>query len=119
MLWAIIVPSAPYWQYAFPAAILAAFGPDFVFAVGTLYIAKISKPEEQSVAGGLFQALTNLGTSVGLAVTSGVQVTVTNRNQATLGPKEALLEGYRKADWTAFGFGLFGTCLAWGGCPFD
>ena len=49
LLFAEINPSAVYWAFGFPAAVLSVFGADFVFASGTLYIAKISLPHEQSL----------------------------------------------------------------------
>lgn len=58
LLFAIIDTSAPYWAYGFPAAVSSVFGADFIFSSGSLFVAKVAKPEEQSVAGGLFNTLT-------------------------------------------------------------
>ena len=60
LLFAIIDPDAVYWAYGFPAAITAVVGADFVFAGGTLFIAKVSLPHEQSVAGAVFQCMTQV-----------------------------------------------------------
>lgn len=60
LLFAVINPAATYWAFGFPAAIVAVFGADFVFASGTLFVAKVSLPHEQSLAGGLFQTLTQV-----------------------------------------------------------
>lgn len=60
LLFAVIIPSSPYWAFGFPAASLSVFGADFVFACGTLFVAKVSTMDEQSVAGGLFQTLTQV-----------------------------------------------------------
>ena len=57
LLFGLIDPNAPYWAFGFPAAITSVFGADFVFAAGTLFIARISRPHEQSVSGGLFQTM--------------------------------------------------------------
>lgn len=120
LLFAIIDPAASFWQYGFPAAILAVFGADFIFACGTLFIAKVSLPGEQSVAGALFQTVTQLGTSFGLAITTISQVVSMNKAAADMGvvieheadvqsiPPAALLRGYRVAQFTAFGFGMLG-----------
>jgi hypothetical protein len=67
-LFALIQPSAPYWAYGFPSPIVSVFGADFVFAAGTLFVAKISLPHEQSLAGGIFQTLTQVNTSFLLIV---------------------------------------------------
>jgi hypothetical protein len=56
----VVRPSQPYWAYGFPSAILSVFGADFVFAAGTLFIAKVALPHEQSVAGALFQTMTQV-----------------------------------------------------------
>lgn len=60
LLFAVIDPSASYWAFGFPSAIVAVFGADFVFPSGTLFVAKVSLPHEQSLAGGLFQTLTQV-----------------------------------------------------------
>src|SRR6267378_6044967 len=60
LLFAVINPSVPYWAFGFPSACLIVLAADFTFASGTLFIAKISPPHEQSVAGALFQAVTEI-----------------------------------------------------------
>lgn len=60
LLFALIIPSAPYWAFGFPAMIISVIGADFVFASGTLFIAKVSLPHEQSLAGALFQTMTQV-----------------------------------------------------------
>ena len=39
---------------------MSVFGADFVFASGTLFVAKVSLPHEQSLAGALFQTMTQV-----------------------------------------------------------
>ena len=58
LFFALIDPSAPYWAFGFPAAIVSVIGADFVYASGTLFIAKVSLEHEQSLAGALFQTMT-------------------------------------------------------------
>ena len=60
LLFAVTIPSAPYWAFGFTSAILSGIGPDFVYAAGTLYVASVVKPGEQSLAGGLFQTTTRV-----------------------------------------------------------
>lgn len=60
LLFAVINPNAVYWAFGFPAAILSVFGADFVFAAGTLFVAKVCLPHEQSVGGALFQTMTQV-----------------------------------------------------------
>jgi hypothetical protein len=60
LLFAIIVPSTTYWAYAFVASVASVMGADFVFSAGTLFIAKFALPHEQSVAGALFNTMTQV-----------------------------------------------------------
>ena len=60
IFFAAIEPSQSYWAYGLPSAILSVFGADFVFSAGTLFIAKVALPHEQSVAGALFQMMTQV-----------------------------------------------------------
>ncbi|KAH8102358.1 MFS general substrate transporter [Phellopilus nigrolimitatus] len=111
LLFAVINPAAPYWAFGFPAAICSVFGADFVFACGTIFVAKVSAPHEQSLAGGLFQTLTQLGTALGLAATTIVHDTVL-RSEAGDSGRDVQLDGYRAAQWTNLGFGAFASILA-------
>ncbi|KAJ7852795.1 MFS general substrate transporter [Mycena olivaceomarginata] len=110
LLFAIIEPSAPYWAYGFPAPIVSVFGADFVFAAGTLFVAKVSLPHEQSLAGGIFQTLTQLGTAFGLAITTIVHNAVWGGGAGN----DAPLKAYHAAQWTAFGMAVLCTLLAVG-----
>lgn len=60
----MVDPSETYWAYGLPSAILSVFGADFVFSAGTLFIAKVALPHEQSVAGALFQTMTQVRSPV-------------------------------------------------------
>lgn len=57
LLFAVMDPSTTYWAFGFPAAVITVTGADFVFAGGSLFIAKLSLPHEQSLSGGLFQTM--------------------------------------------------------------
>lgn len=123
LLFAFIEPNAPYWAFGFPAAILSVFGADFVFAAGSIFVATVALPHEQSLAGGLFQTLSQLGTALGLAVTTIVHNSVLRSRSAEMGvpllrnesevdaPRPAQLDAYKAAQWTAFGFGVLGASL--------
>jgi hypothetical protein len=113
-------PSAPYWQYGFPAAIICVLGADFSYACGTLFIAKIAHPPERSVAGAIFQTIMSLGTSVGLSITTIAEVAgmksearklgITVASDATVAqiPPAVLLKGYRSAQLAGVAFGVCG-----------
>ncbi|KAI9056752.1 efflux transporter [Trametes sanguinea] len=122
LLFAVIDPGAPYWAFGFPATILSVFGADFVFATGTLFVAKVCLPHEQSVGGALFQTLTQIGTSFGIAISTivfnatiaksslkeGVRVNKAGSNA----PRPAQLVAYRDAMWAGAAFCFFGSILA-------
>ncbi|KAF8627585.1 hypothetical protein AX17_006158 [Amanita inopinata Kibby_2008] len=119
LFFAVINPRAPYWAFGFPSAICSVFGADFVFAAGTLYIAKIVKDDEQSLSGALFQTMNQIGTAIGVIVTTIVFDRVIVQDSRRLGvilnddqsnaPREAQLWSYRAAQWTAFAFGMIAT----------
>ncbi|TFK99464.1 major facilitator superfamily domain-containing protein [Pterulicium gracile] len=101
LLFALVDPSAVYWAFGFPSTTLGVFGADFVFTAGTLYIAKIALPEEQSLAGGLFQTLNQLGSAFGLALTTIAH------NSARRGPEFTPdILPYRASQWTSFGLAI-------------
>ena len=116
LLFAVIAPGAPYWAFGFPAACLIVLGADFTFASGTLFIAKISLPHEQSVAGALFQAMTQIGSAIGVSVSTIVFNGVLRAQSGRLGvvpdaqadnvPLPAQLKAYKAAMWTGFAFGI-------------
>jgi len=106
LLLALINPSTTYWAFAFPATFLSVMGADFVFSAGSLFIAKVALPHEQSLAGALFNTMTQLGTAVGVTVSSIVFDSVT---QKAVAEKNDYIVSYHAAQWTNFGFGVIGT----------
>ncbi|KAG6837022.1 hypothetical protein H0H93_016229 [Arthromyces matolae] len=110
LLMAVIEPDVTYWAFGFPAAVLTVFGADFVFASGTLFIAKVAEPHEQSLAGALFQTMTQIGTSLGVTVTTVIFNRVTQ--QKANGDPEILasppLASYQAAQFGALAFGVIG-----------
>ncbi|TFK47881.1 MFS general substrate transporter [Heliocybe sulcata] len=120
LLFAVVGPSAPYWAYGFPGAILSVFGTDFMFACGTIFVAKVALPHEQSVAGALFMTMTQIGTAFGLTISTIVYDRVLKSQAAAMGvvdnadgtnaPRLAQLRAFQGAQWTCFAFGMF-ACL--------
>ncbi|KAA1469023.1 efflux transporter [Dentipellis sp. KUC8613] len=122
IFFAFIVPSAPYWAFGFPSALIIVFGADFVFASGTLFIAKVSLPSEQSVGGALFQTMTQLGVAFGLSLSTivfnGVLKTQAKKfgievnKEGSNAPMDAQLKAYHAAEWMGFAFGICGALLS-------
>ncbi|GBE89981.1 efflux transporter [Sparassis crispa] len=118
LLLALVNPAAPYWAFGFPAAIVSVFGADFVFPSGTLFVAAVCLPHEQSVGGALFQTLTQLGSAFGLAITTIVYDSILKKAARADGVSvnvhgtNAQLSAYKDAFWAACAFGFFGAILA-------
>lgn len=122
ILFALIDPSVTYWAFGFPSTVLIVFGADFVYSSGTIFIAKTSLPHEHSVAGALFQTMTQIGTAFGLTISTIVFNTVVDSESAKLGvtvnssgtnaPMSAQLVGYKDAQWTSAAFALMAALLA-------
>lgn len=122
ILFALIDPSVTYWAFGFPSTVLIVFGADFVYSSGTIFIAKTSLPHEHSVAGALFQTMTQIGTAFGLTISTIVFNTVVDKESAELGvivnssgtnaPMSAQLDGYKDAQWTSAAFALMAALLA-------
>jgi hypothetical protein len=119
VLFAVIVPRASFWAFGFPAAFLAALGADLTFTAGTLFVAKVAHPNEQSVAGALVQAMTQIGLAIGISISTivfnGVLKAQSNRLGVTLNaqgdnaPMPAQLKAYKAAMWTGSAFGILGV----------
>ncbi|EJT96768.1 MFS general substrate transporter [Dacryopinax primogenitus] len=60
VLFALISPDAVYWAFGFPAAIFDVLGADIIMAGGSLYVSLVAMPEEQSLAGGVFNTITQV-----------------------------------------------------------
>jgi hypothetical protein len=86
-----------------------------------MFISKVSPPSEQSVAGALFQAMTQIGSAIGLSVSTIVFNGVLKAQSSSLGvsldqgsgdaPPAAQLKAYQAAMWTGFAFGIL--CEFW------
>ncbi len=106
LLFAMIIPDVTYWAFCFPAIFIGVLGADFVFTAGTLFIAKCALPQEQSVAGALFNTMAQLGTALGVTVSTVVYHSVAQRVIPEGGDPILL---YRAAQWTTCGFGILGN----------
>ena len=57
MLFTISKPSMSYWDLEFPGVCLSVLGVDFILPAGSLFIAKLALPYEQSMVGALFSVM--------------------------------------------------------------
>jgi hypothetical protein len=102
-----------------------AVGADFVYPVGNLHIASTFDQDSQSLAGGVFNVATRvstfinssgpyiinslpqIGTSIGLAVSSSIATAISKKYglahpSLTANSPEVLMVGFRAAGWTGF-----------------
>lgn len=105
------------WAYQMPACCVLVFGADAMFLVSILFIGNITAQGEQATAGSVFVAVTQIGATLVLCISTISSNKVATRESKALGvildaskvqtsliPKPALLQGYRAAFWTCFGF---------------
>ncbi|OWZ80201.1 efflux protein [Cryptococcus neoformans Bt85] len=100
LLMALSQKDTLYWRLPFNAMWLSVMGADFLMATSLIFVAALALPDEQSVAGALFQTLIQLGGSFGLAVTSVIS-NVQNQKALMAGKDEieARLTGLHAAFW--------------------
>ena len=104
LLFATASPSWTYWAAAFPAMCLAPVSTDVLFSVSNHVITATFNKKDQALAGGIFATVSQLGNSIGLAMTAMVASLVTMGTDAkgqSVDPA-AILKGYRAAFWLCF-----------------
>lgn len=114
LLFAVPIPAdTTYWAYGFPSMIILTLGGDTLYPCLSLFVMKSIPREDQAMGAAIFQTLGQVGRSIGLAIATAIQISVTRSNEATVGEKEGLLKGYRAADWFSFSIGVvsFGVAL--------
>ena len=111
VVYATLSPTSSYWVAAFPAMCVSPVSSDLLFSVSNLVITANFRPNEQALAGGVFNTISQLGNSIGLAVTAMIasSVTMDARSGKAANPS-AILEGYRAAFWTCFAAAIV-SCL--------
>lgn len=83
--------------------VLSVVSTDVLFSVSNLVITTNFPSRKQALAGGVFNTVTQLGNSLGLAVTAIIAAAVADAElDRTTSSKLATLEGYRVAFWTCF-----------------
>ncbi|ERF75249.1 hypothetical protein EPUS_00041 [Endocarpon pusillum Z07020] len=71
-LLSVMQEDSSYWAFIFPALCLSVVGADFEFTVTNMYVMSSLPLAQQSVAGGLFNTVMRLSSSVGFAVSTAV-----------------------------------------------
>ncbi|KZT57349.1 MFS general substrate transporter [Calocera cornea HHB12733] len=122
ILFALISPDEIYWAFGFPAAFFDVLGADIIMAAGSLYVSMVALPHEQSLAGGVFNTITQIGISFATTVSTIVydrsmkseaqREGIVLDQYATNASPAALLYGYRRAQWANLAFALFATAVS-------
>ncbi|KAH7017006.1 integral membrane protein [Ilyonectria destructans] len=114
LLFAIQGPEWTYWAAGFPAMCLSVVSIDLLFNVSNLVITSSFPSKDQALAGGIFNTVTQLGNSVGPAITAMIASSVTHSKMGDEGVSEAsaTLEGYRSAFWTCFGLAVVSVAIS-------
>jgi MFS family permease len=119
IIFALQDPGWSYWVSGFPAMLLSAISTDLLFNISNLVITTNFPSKSQALAGGVFNTVTQLGNSIGLAVTAMVSASVNhsseqNRRVASgeLTYDYATLSGYRSAFWTCFAAAVISTGIS-------
>ncbi len=107
-LWSAIAPSIPYWALSFPALICSVIGSDFQFTVTNMYVMSSLPSDKQSVAGGLFNTVSRLITTVGLAVQTSVFEAA---GGASEGPDALKYRPYQATFWVSLAGAVLGLAL--------
>ncbi|KAF2469127.1 uncharacterized protein BDR25DRAFT_372326 [Lindgomyces ingoldianus] len=103
LLMAIADPGWSYWTAAFPAVFLNSIGADSLFTTSNLVISSMFPLEMQGLAGGVFNTVSQIGKSMGLAVVALIGNTVTQHSKyEDKKGLEALMAGYRVCFWVLF-----------------
>jgi nitrate/nitrite transporter NarK len=103
LLMAILDPADSYWKVAFPAVFLNSIGADSLFTISNLVIGAMFPMEMQGLAGGVFNTVSQIGKSVGMAVVALIGNTITQHSSYDdKGSPEALMVGYRVCFWVLF-----------------
>lgn len=103
MLFALQDPTRSYWKACFPTIIISVVSTDILFSVSNLVIITNFPSKKQALAGGIFSTVTQLGNSLGLAVTAIIAAGVTDaETRGATSTKLATLKVYWVAFWTCF-----------------
>ncbi|KAB8345826.1 hypothetical protein FH972_022881 [Carpinus fangiana] len=100
LIMALAQPHQSYWATSFISILLNPIGADSLFVVSNLLITSSFPAKTQALAGAVFNTVSQVGKSIGLASSAALASSITAKSTAEdkKGP-EALLEGYHAAWW--------------------
>lgn len=104
LLLALVNPAWTYWRCVFFAMCMNPVAADVLFTVSNLIIAGVFPAETQGLASGVFNTVSQIGRTIGLALVALISNSITRRTSSAedkQGP-ESLMTGYRAAFWFLF-----------------
>lgn len=108
------VDGPSYWGAVFQAMAINPMGADLMYTIANLVITDAFPAKTQAVAGGVFNMLSQIGKSVGIATTTIIAQQITASTHL-VGSKEALLRGYKAGWWYNSGLGFASVIVSlWG-----
>lgn len=115
LLMAVASPSWSYWTAPFIATALIPVSADTLFTVSNLVITSIFPSKMHGLAGGVFNTISQIGMSVGLAATAVISNSVSEHELKHSDSKTAMDKGYTATYWTCFGAAVMIIVLSWWG----
>ena len=106
-------PSWNYWIAMFPAMCLIPLSSDLLFNVANLVITSSFSSSDQTLAGGVFSTVSQLGSSIGLAVTGALassRSASVSKTGATA--SQVQLEGIRAAFFTCVAAAIISSLIS-------
>lgn len=109
-------PDSSYWAFGFVANILNPVGADSLFTISNLLITSVFPSKTQGLAGGVFNTVSQIGKSVGLALVAVIASSVTHRSEyVDKASPDALMTGYSASFFFCFSLSVATLLLAvWG-----
>ncbi|KIM93413.1 hypothetical protein OIDMADRAFT_137782 [Oidiodendron maius Zn] len=106
VLLATMKENSSYWAFMFPSLLLSVIGADLQFNVANMYVMSSLPPEQQSLAGGIFNTVTKVCSAVGLGITASIYNAESNGTAAL----QTTIRPYTMVFWfcvASAGAGLF------------
>jgi len=121
LLFSLMKVNSSYWASTFLVQILVV-GVDAFYVVGTIQIIASVPEDSQSLAGGMFNVAGRIGNSIGLAVSSTVANSISQKYYNSMSASEqaingmespkVLMIGYRAGGWMCFAAAVLALVIA-------
>lgn len=107
-LWSAVGPDLSYWALSFPALICSVIGVDLQFTVTNMYVLSKMDAEQQSVAGGMFNTIARICSTIGL----GIQTAIYEGAGGTAeGADSVKYRPYQAVFWFSLGASVLGLIV--------